>query len=311
MDATRRTRDAIRVVAKAVVRTYQRIQHLCGIPSQTRALPSALFRPHPVGPTVPRRFSDSDDVAHCTHAYFTTRCDWLLEIAGSASVEDVQRSQNSAHREYTLSDSTNLSTQHPHLWGHQTLDGHACVLGNARGLGLPMAHQRSATLLTSDSISVSIATLALALSSGAYASLKYRNYGTSYYNELAGGLTGAADLGMHRQFWGYTSRVTFDWLNANAPYGATVAFHNTTYDSFHWYQRDGLLRDDLRWRRDPNVSCRDNGLYLFHHQESFAQDRITAGERMRTDAPHTVFTIDNVPVISVIQSRQVARKSSR
>jgi len=148
---------------------------------------------------------------------------------------------------------------------------------------------------------VSALILTIMLSSSAYAAIKYRNHGTCYYNEFAGGLRGAADLGMHRQFWGYSSRMAFDWLNAKAPRNATIAFHNTTYDSFYWYQRDGLLRDDLRWRRDPTTRCKDNDFFVFHHQESFAQERLEAARKLGTDTPAAVFSVDDVPVISIFQ----------
>ena len=150
----------------------------------------------------------------------------------------------------------------------------------------------------------SAAVLAITLSSGAYASLHYRDYGTSYYNALAGGIRGAADMRMHRQFWGYNSRLAIPWLNQMAEKGASIAFHNTTYDSFTWYQRVGLLREDLRWTRDPKQRCRDSDLYVFHHQESFAQERIEASKRLMTDIPKVVFSVDDVPAVSIYQCRQ-------
>jgi hypothetical protein len=174
-------------------------------------------------------------------------------------------------------------------------------LGLAGGLGFQWLISSLSQHIRPIRTVLTTAALATILSSGAYASLKYRDHGTSYYNELAGGIQGAADLQMHRQFWGYSSRLAFDWINAEAPKNATIAFHNTTYDSFYWYQRDGLLREDLRWRRDPQRRCRGEEIYVFHHQESFAQERLEASSRLKTDTPSVVFSVDNVPVISIFK----------
>ncbi len=148
-----------------------------------------------------------------------------------------------------------------------------------------------------------LATIALAaslLAPGAVASLAYADVGTSYYNELIGGVRGGADRGMHRQFWGYAGRFGLEYVNANAPRNARVAFHNTTWDAVTWYKRDGLLRSDIRWRRDPPEDCRHGAaLYLFHHQESFAQDQIGSWRAMRTYRPVRVVATDGVPVLSV------------
>ncbi|MEC8025152.1 MAG: glycosyltransferase family 39 protein [Myxococcota bacterium] len=176
--------------------------------------------------------------------------------------------------------------------------------GLAGGLGFEWILQAFSKQKFIARTTASFVILMLTLSSGAYASFRYQAYGTSYYNEVAGGIRGAADLRMHRQFWGYGSRLALEWINANARKGASVAFHNTTYDSFQWYQRTGLLREDLRWTRDPRTACRRGDLYVFHHQESFAQERITAAKRLNTDVPVTVFSVDDVPVVSIFQCGQ-------
>src|SRR5207248_2808798 len=45
-------------------------------------------------------------------------------------------------------------------------------------------------------------------------------YGTSAYGELAGGVPGAASLGMQRQYWSNNVTAVLPWLNAHAPRGA-------------------------------------------------------------------------------------------
>jgi hypothetical protein len=139
----------------------------------------------------------------------------------------------------------------------------------------------------------------LLLSSSVADSLQYRLFGTAYYNEIAGGVRGASENGMHRQFWGYASRYALDFVNEHAASGSHVAFHNTTWDAMAWYQRDGLLRQDLRWRRDPSVFCRKGNYYLFHHQKSFAQDQLNAWEHMNSQVPDDIISVDGVPMLSI------------
>lgn len=148
--------------------------------------------------------------------------------------------------------------------------------------------------------------LALVITPGAIASVRYSAVGTGYYNSFAGGVRGAADDRMHRQFWGYAGRFALEYLNEHAPRNATVAFHNTTWDAVEWYKRDGMLRKDIRWRRNPTGDCRSGGaFYLFHHQESFSQDRIDALELLKNAAPVAVWGADGVPMLTLYQCIKV------
>ncbi|MFT7625814.1 MAG: hypothetical protein ACI9WU_005005 [Myxococcota bacterium] len=148
---------------------------------------------------------------------------------------------------------------------------------------------------------ITAALLSLVLVPGAIASVRSVDVGTSWYNAPAGGIRGAADSRMHRQFWGYAGAEALEFLNRNAPRNATVAFHNTTWGAVDWYKRAGLLREDIRWRRDPPERCnaRNAAYYLFHHQESFAQDQIEAWQHLGTYAPDYVVTASGVPVLTV------------
>ena len=58
-------------------------------------------------------------------------------------------------------------------------------------------------------------------------------FGLSAYVPLVGGTAGGADLGLNRQFWGYTTQnAAEEYLNAKAPRGATVFIHDTTWDAW-------------------------------------------------------------------------------
>ena len=72
-------------------------------------------------------------------------------------------------------------------------------------------------------------------------------YGIGFYNELIGSVRGAAQHGMLRNFWGYTSRGNLDTLDREAEPAANVYFHDTNVESFEMYRREGRLRSDLRY----------------------------------------------------------------
>ena len=46
-------------------------------------------------------------------------------------------------------------------------------------------------------------------------------FGLSSYVPLVGGTAGGADLGLNRQFWGFTTESLEPYFEANAPRGAT------------------------------------------------------------------------------------------
>ncbi|MBT9558810.1 MAG: glycosyltransferase family 39 protein [Myxococcales bacterium] len=144
-----------------------------------------------------------------------------------------------------------------------------------------------------------IGLVALVTASGAVASVHSVAWGTGYWNELIGGTQGAADARMMRKFWGFGAGYAVDYVNAHAPRGATVAFHESTWDAHDWYQRAGLLREDLRWTRNPPSRCRPGDLFIFHHQGPMAQDEIAVRESFAVQGPVKTFALDGVPMVSI------------
>jgi len=76
-------------------------------------------------------------------------------------------------------------------------------------------------------------------------------YGTSAYGELTLGIPGAASLGMQRQYWSNNVTAVLPWLNAHAPAGARVFFHEVNLESYRAYQQAGLLRADIQYASGP------------------------------------------------------------
>jgi hypothetical protein len=76
-------------------------------------------------------------------------------------------------------------------------------------------------------------------------------YGTSAYGELAGGIPGAASLGMQRQYWSNNVTGVLPWLNSHCPPGARVYFHEVNVESYRTYVLAGMLRPDIRYASGP------------------------------------------------------------
>jgi hypothetical protein len=76
-------------------------------------------------------------------------------------------------------------------------------------------------------------------------------YGTSAYGELAGGVPGAASLGMQRQYWSNNVTSVLPWLNSHCPPGARVYFHEVNVESYRTYLLAGMLRRDILYASSP------------------------------------------------------------
>jgi 4-amino-4-deoxy-L-arabinose transferase-like glycosyltransferase len=72
----------------------------------------------------------------------------------------------------------------------------------------------------------------------------------SYYNELVGGAAGAQRLGMETTYYASTYGYFLPELN-NLPAGSKLWVMPNSWDVMYYYQRNGLLRDDLVLLRPP------------------------------------------------------------
>jgi 4-amino-4-deoxy-L-arabinose transferase-like glycosyltransferase len=123
-------------------------------------------------------------------------------------------------------------------------------------------------------------------------------YGTSFYSELAGGLPGAASLGMQRQFWSSNVTAVLPWINAHAPPGGRVFLHEVTGFAFEDYQREGLLRADLR----PG-GLYDSDVAAYQYHQEFREHEFALWQAFGTRTPATGLYLDATPQIIVYQRR--------
>jgi 4-amino-4-deoxy-L-arabinose transferase-like glycosyltransferase len=142
------------------------------------------------------------------------------------------------------------------------------------------------------------AAVALAmLAPAAWATLAYHPYGITYYNELAGGAEGGARLGMLRDFWGYASIGVLPYLNEHVEKEGLVFWHDATQGSYEAYQRDGLLRPDVRYSGDWTAAYSNWGVY--HEQRSKTPEELDLWRAYGTDWPVDGLFIDGVQVVAV------------
>lgn len=140
---------------------------------------------------------------------------------------------------------------------------------------------------------------------GAQATWEIHPHGTAYYNELIGGLPGAAEAGMQRQFWGGATRSGLQTVNERAPRSARVWFHNAAYGAFMMYQREGWFRRDFSYGHAPAGTT--HGFY--HHQKDHDDYELEVMADYGVKAPVMRASVDGVPILSVYE-RPVAGGSA-
>ncbi len=124
----------------------------------------------------------------------------------------------------------------------------------------------------------------------------------SHYTSLAGGVSGAADRGMNRQFWGFTTGSVVEFLTKRMPQGGKVWLCDTTYGAWHMLQRDGKVSMNIQ----PTHEMSNADYILVHHELHFAEVDFQAWVTLGTTQPVYVLTYDGVPIVSIY-----ARKTAR
>lgn len=94
------------------------------------------------------------------------------------------------------------------------------------------------------------AALTLALTPGYLGAAHTHPNGIGYYNELAGGARGGAELGMQRGFWGYMAYPLYPGLGVSMGARGRVFFNRTNYDSYRMYRTEGVIPQTLYYAND-------------------------------------------------------------
>jgi len=122
-------------------------------------------------------------------------------------------------------------------------------------------------------------------------------YGLASYVPLVGGAPGAADLGMTRQFWGYTTAGVLPFLNEHVPDRGRVYFHDTAGPSVEMFRTDGTLRRDIR---SSNIKGSDYA--LVHHELHMIMVDTYIWNAYGVHNPVFVSTYQGVPMVSVYEA---------
>jgi len=136
---------------------------------------------------------------------------------------------------------------------------------------------------------------ALLLLPAVIATARVHPYGTAAYAELAGGVPGAASLGMQRQFWSSHVTGVLPWINANAPRGARLWLHEVTGYAFEQYQRNGWLRQDLVPAGGPG----DADIAAYQYHQEFREQEFNIWQAFGTAHPVAGLYVDETPQIIV------------
>lgn len=130
-------------------------------------------------------------------------------------------------------------------------------------------------------------------------SVRVYPYGTSAYSELAGGLPGAAAMGMQRQFWANNVTGVLEWINQNARPGERVYLHECHGGQIRDYQRNGMLRNDLRFVGGPF----DADIVAYQYHQEFRETEFQVWQSFGTAQPVTGLYVDETPQIVVYRRR--------
>jgi hypothetical protein len=121
-------------------------------------------------------------------------------------------------------------------------------------------------------------------------------FGLSAYVPLVGGTAGGADLGLNRQFWGFTTQTAAEeFLNTQTPPNSIVFIHDTTYEAWGRMEEEGRIRRDLR----PTLACGDANYALVQHELHMNEVDYDIWIADGSDAPVYVVTHDDVPIVSI------------
>jgi len=159
-------------------------------------------------------------------------------------------------------------------------------------------------------ILVGLALVLLPVAPGAISTFLTHPFGLSQYSAVAGGPAGGADLGLNRQYWGYAVRNILPWIDRTMKHSANVYFHDTNFDSYGAYVRDGLLRPDIRYAGMERPAIIASDYAMVDQELHFNKYDYWIWDAYGTTTPIRVLTLDGVPLLSVYRRPEPARQAS-
>jgi len=125
-------------------------------------------------------------------------------------------------------------------------------------------------------------------------------YALTWYNALAGGAPGGADLGMNRQFWGLAARGVLPVLASQAPdKGTKPVYSHDASPAWGMYMRLGLLPRTLPDSGWEQVGIDHSQLAIVIHEKHFNRHDYLIWKAYGTVQPLFVLRAHGVPIVSV------------
>jgi hypothetical protein len=125
-------------------------------------------------------------------------------------------------------------------------------------------------------------------------------YALTWYNTLAGGAPGGADLGMNRQFWGVAARGVLPRLAAEAaPTGNTYVYTHDASPAWGIYQQLGLVPRTLLDAGWEQAGIDRSQLAIVIHERHFNRHDYLIWKSYGTVQPIYVLCTGGVPIVSV------------
>lgn len=119
-------------------------------------------------------------------------------------------------------------------------------------------------------------------------------FGLSAYTPLVGGTAGGADLGLNRQFWGFTTQSVAPYFK-NAKPGTTLFIHDTAWSAWEQMQREHRVPQTLQATGAPG----DSAYSLVHHELHMNEVDYQIWVAYEHTHPDWVLAHDGVPIVSV------------
>lgn len=132
-------------------------------------------------------------------------------------------------------------------------------------------------------------------------------FGLAHYTFGTSFTKGAADHGMNRQFWGYTTGSLGPFFREHLPDGGRVWICDMLPESFEMLKRDGVVPSGvaIAW------AMSEADYAIVHHEHHFAEVDAQLFVAYGTTQPVYVLTHDGVPIISVYENPVHARRRRR
>ena len=144
------------------------------------------------------------------------------------------------------------------------------------------------------------------LTPGLWLTQEYGNHGPAWYNSIAGGAPGAAEMRMPRNFWGDSSVELLAWINEHPRERRSVFWHNATGIAVHHYREAGWLDRNVRSTGDWTYPYADWSMY--HHQREKLPEEVDLWWAHGTPLPVEGFFIEGVQQIGVYASPKARRR---